>query len=274
MSCRRLRQNAYLSFVLLILALAAGLAHAVDKHAHEATAFDETRALKISQSAIDRVLSNHRFTDSMGRTLSLHEFRGRPLILSLIYTSCYHTCPRLTQTVARAIDVANETFGADQFHVATIGFDSAVDTPARMQLYARERGIVLANWRFLSVDEPTMKAFAQEIGFIYFSSPRGYDHLAQTTVIDADGKVYRQVYGEGFKPYQLVEPLKELIFGTQVRSLSVSNWVKGIRLFCTVYDANTERYRFDYSIFVGMLIGLLSLGAIAVFIIRNWRQGH
>jgi protein SCO1/2 len=44
-----------------------------------------------------------------------------------------------------------------------------------------------------------------------------------------------------------------------------------LKLFCTVYDPNTDRYRFDYSIFLGIAIGFLCLGGIGIFIIREWR---
>jgi protein SCO1/2 len=45
-----------------------------------------------------------------------------------------------------------------------------------------------------------------------------------------------------------------------------------VRLFCTIYDPSTGRYRFDYSIFVAMIIGILCLASIAIFIVRAWRQ--
>jgi protein SCO1/2 len=45
-------------------------------------------------------------------------------------------------------------------------------------------------------------------------------------------------------------------------------------LFCTVYDPNSDRYRFDYSIFTAIVVGLLSLGLIAAFIIREWQRAR
>ena len=55
--------------------------------------------------------------------------------------------------------------------------------------------------------------------------PRGFDHLAQTTVIDAHGRIYRQVYGDAFAVPALVEPLKDLALGSRPRGpSSATGW--------------------------------------------------
>jgi protein SCO1/2 len=48
--------------------------------------------------------------------------------------------------------------------------------------------------------------------------------------------------------------------------------VNRVRLFCTLYDPRTGGYRFDYSPFVGMAIGLLALAGVAGFALREWRR--
>jgi len=75
-----------------------------------------------------------------------------------------------------------------------------------------------------------------------------------------------------YEPPVLVEPLKELVFGRHGNGGAISQWVGGIRLFCTVYDPTSGKYFFDYSIFVMIGVGLLCLSSIAVFLVRSWRQ--
>ena len=72
----------------------------------------------------------------------------------------------------------------------------------------------------------------------------------------------------------LVEPLKELVFDTPSGESIVTHWVNTLKLFCTVYDPNSDRYRFDYSILMTIAIGLLCLGAVASFVIREWRSAR
>lgn len=259
---------------LTITGVAAAEAHGEHQAPRGAASLDQANALKISQSAIGRTVGDYRLSDPQGKTVSLREFRGRPLVLSLIYTSCYHTCPTLTNHLAQVVEIAQDALGQDSFSVLTIGFDAANDTPERMRIFARERAIDLPNWRFLSTDQETISGLTQDLGFLYYASPKGFDHLAQTTVLDANGQVYRQVYGEDFAPPSLIEPLKQLVFGTRASATSLSGWVNSIRLFCTLYDPSTGRYHFDYSIFISIGISLLSLGAVAVFLVRAWRQSR
>jgi len=96
--------------------------------------------------------------------------------------------------------------------------------------------------------------------------------MAQVSVVDANGTVYRQVYGDRFEPPVLVEPLKELVWGLDPDASTLDRWVENVRLFCTIYDPSTGRYRFDYSIFVAIIVGSLCLVAIAVFVVRAWRE--
>jgi protein SCO1/2 len=253
-----------------------GIESATWAHQHTLQAnnptFDEKAALATSQAAIGRTIGNYSFIDSRGKTVRLEDFRDRPLFISLIYTSCYHTCPLLTKHLAQVVKIAREALGNDSFAVLTIGFDSAVDTPERMRTYARERGINISDWFFLSADPATINALTRELGFLFFESPKGFDHLAQITLLDAQRRVYAQIYGDNFPTPTLVEPLKQLVFGIPAQARSLSGWINGVRLFCTIYDPSSGRYRFDYSLFIGIGIGLVSLGAVAVFLVRAWRQ--
>ena len=229
-------------------------------------------ALRSSQAAIGRRLSEHDFLNRNNERVRISDFRGKPLLVSLVYTSCYHSCSVFTRYLGEVVGVAREALGEDAFSVVTIGFDAANDTPARMAQYASGQGITASNWSFLSGDQKTLDALTAELGFTYAASPKGFDHLAQVSVVDAGGRVYRQVYGDRFDPPALVEPLKELVFGTGAEASPVQRWVDNVRLFCTIYDPSTGRYRFDYSIFVAIIIGIVCLASIAVYIVRAWRE--
>lgn len=272
----------YLNFTrsaLIVVGIAFALTGTASAHSkkHEpgpSSAFDEASALSISQAALGRQVADYRLFDRRGRTVTLSEFYGRPIVISLVYTSCYHTCPTLTNHLARIAKTARAAVGEDSFSVLTVGFDTPADTPARMQTFARERGIDHAHWRFLTADAATIESLTHDLGFTFFKSPNGFDHTVQTTVLDAKGNVYRQIYGEGFDPPNLVEPLKQLVFGTKANTGTLSGWINGVRLLCTIYDPSSGRYRFDYSLFVAIGIGLVSLGAVGIFIVRAWRQSN
>lgn len=257
-------------------AIAGAAVHGPVDHDARMPAYDEKQALQISQAVFGKAPRDVTFTraDVADGTdpVRLSGYRGKPLVVSFVYTSCYHICPTTTQHLAKIVRTARAALGTDSFRVVTIGFDTPKDTPAAMRRFAREQRVDLPGWDFLSVDAETMRQLTTDFGFQYFSAPQGFDHLIQATVLDADGKVYRQVYGMNFDTPLLVEPLKELVFGTPRTVSFLESLGNRIKLFCTVYDPATDRYRFDYSIFLGGIIGLISLGLVAFLVVREWKR--
>jgi len=235
--------------------------------------WDQDSALAHSQAAVGGVIGDHAFTGSDGEPVSLHAFRGKPLLVSMVFTSCHHVCPTTTRRLAQAVRAAREVLGNDSFNVVTIGFDTVNDTPSAMRSFARQQSAQDMNWAFLSATPSAIEALAEELGFIYFASPRGFDHLTQVSVIDRDGRLYRQVYGMQFELPWLVEPLKELVLNRpQSAHQPLSGLLDRIRLFCTVYDPASDRYYFDYSLFIQMAIGLAAILAVGVFLFRGMRR--
>ena len=242
----------------------------------QAAPFDSKEALEISQRAIGRQLGDYSVTTGNGDSVSLTSLRGKPLVLSLVYTSCYHVCPMTTRQLAKVVAKAREALGSDSFRVATFGFDAAHDTPESMRQFARNQGVEGSDWLLLSApDQATAEALMRDLGFSYVTSPRGFDHIIQATVIDGDGRIYRQVYGEVFETPQLVEPLKELVFGQPNPGQPfLADLLGRIRLFCTTYDPSRDAYYFDLSLFIGIAIGALILISAAWFVIRELVRGR
>jgi protein SCO1/2 len=233
---------------------------------------DEAEALRIGQAAIGRQLPDHALWDTAGQRLELSAFRGKPLLVNFVYSSCSSVCPTVLQTLDAAVGAAQQALGVDGFAVVTIGFDARHDTPERMRAFARAQGIDRPGWRFLSGDARTIEALAERVGFVVYPAPQGFDHMALTTVVDQDGLIYKQIYGGVFEAPAVVEPLKELVFGRRSDWTSLEGLMNRVRLFCTLYDPRTGAYRFDYSPFVAMAIGLAALAGVGGFALREWRR--
>ena len=237
--------------------------------------YDAEQALGLSQAAVGRPLGDHVLTDSRGQTVNLARYRGRPLLISMIFTSCHHVCPAITQHLGFAVRSAREALGEDSFQVVTVGFDTPVDTPEAMRLFAARQDIDDPDWSFLSGSAEAMQALVDNVGFVHYPSPRGFDHINQVTVVDADGVIYRQVYGAAFELPALVEPLKQLVYNRpQPNDHLASGLINRVKLFCTVYDPNTGRYRFDYSLFVGMAIGAVIVLTVIAMLLLEYLRGR
>jgi len=147
----------------------------------------------------------------------------------------------------------------------------ANDTPSRMRAFARRQGIPLGDdWQVLSGTQGAVEGLARDIGFEFYPSMKGFDHLNQTTIVDKSGRIFRQVYGQSFESVYLVEPLKTLVLGTDSPFSSFQDLANKIRLFCTIYDPAADRYQFDYSMFFRIGVGFTVVMTLLIIVVRGW----
>jgi protein SCO1/2 len=254
--------------VAFALLLAAGPGAAAD------ATLDRDYALKTSQASIGNRPANFAFTASDGSRVELAAFRGKPLVVSFIYTGCFQVCPAGTQFLKLAAGQAEAALGKGRFALATIGFNLPFDSPAAMRDFARRQGVGAANWSLLTPEAAQLDALLADFGFSHVATPKGFDHVLQATILDADGRIVKQVYGETFGLDAFVEPLKALVAGTPLPANDLGSMVEKLRLLCTVYDPVSGAYRLDYALFVEMLGGLLVIVATAVFLLQDRRRAQ
>lgn len=246
------------------LALAGGAALAQQ-------APDAERALRDSQAAIGRPLPELTLRDRLGRPVRLADYRGRPLVVSFVYTGCFQACPVATQYLAKAVRQARDALGEEAFQVVSIGFNPPFDNPDSMGAFARQNRIADPRWEFLSVEAKDVATLARAFGFSFEATPKGFDHITQATIVDPEGVIVRQVYGETFDLPLFVEPLKALRSGQAVERLSAANLWEKVRLYCTVYDPATGTYRLNYTLFIEIFAGLSTFAALGWFVLRSRR---
>lgn len=257
------RQSSLIAVAWLVTASSAAQA--------EVEAPDTAKAVELSQSVIGNRVADYAFTDSRGQARRLADYRGKPLLVNFVYTGCSQVCPITVRFLDKAIGEARRALGQDGFAVATIGFNQPFDTPQALRAFAVQHGIADPKWDFLSPAPGTVEALTREFGFTWYATPKGFDHVTQVTILDGDGRIYRQIYGENFEIPMLIEPLKQLITGAPVPTGDWRALVEKVRLFCTVYDRSSGRYRLDYSLFIGILVGVTVLGAGSASLLREWR---
>jgi protein SCO1/2 len=253
----------------LVLALILGMAAALPARA---APLDADTALAASRAAIGSTPADFTFTDTDGRRVTLATFRGRPLVVSFVYTGCSQVCPTTTRFLSKAVRAAREVVGRDAFDVVSIGFNVPADNPVSMRVFARQNGIEDPRWAFVVPDAAAMEGLAEAFGFSYAASSGGFDHLTQVTILDARGRIQAQLYGESFALPMLVQPLRELSLGEPLSNASAGTLLDRVRLLCTVYDPLSGKYRLDYALFIEVLAGLIVLGGTAVFLVRERRR--
>ncbi len=235
-------------------------------------------ALRASQAAIGRPVAEHVLLDRDGRPVPLSRWRGKPLLVSFVYTGCFQVCPTATRSLQQSLRPLREAFGGERFNVVSIGFNQPADSPAAMRAFAAQHRIAEANWDFLAATPATVDALTRDFGFSYLATPSGFDHVVGVTVLDAEGRVAAQVYGEALTPDQLGEPLRRLLRGAggTAETTPLAELVERVRIICTVYDPQTGRYRTDYGLILEIAGGAgFVLSVLAFFVVeaRKRRRG-
>ena len=148
-----------------------------------------------------------------GTRVSLHQFRGRLVILTFIYTHCPDICPL---TTAKLVRVQNELKKRGWFGkkvvLLSMTFDPQRDTPAVMKAYAAKFKVDHAGWHFLSGPPGTVMKVVQayHVPVRPSAKPGRIDHGLPTLVIDPQGRILG-FYNPDFDPQDVVRDLTHLL---------------------------------------------------------------
>lgn len=236
---------------------------------------DREAALRTSQAAIGRKVGDHILLNREGVPTSLASYRGKPLLVSFIYTGCFQVCPTTTRSLQEAVEGLLKSVGPNQFNVVSIGFNQPADSPQALKSFATQYGIRQPNWEFLSPPAALVPDLARDFGFVFQASPAGFDHVLQVSILDGEGRIVRQVYGEGVVPSELGEPLKMLLAGQPVESNElIEHLVDRVRILCTVFDPKTGTYKVDYTLPIQIAGGVTFFVLMLIFFINEWRSSR
>jgi protein SCO1 len=149
-----------------------------------------------------------------GKKINLHQYRGRILLLTFLYTRCPlpDYCPLMTQHFATLQREArkNPALG-DQLHLLAVSVDPAYDQPNVLREYGARYTDSFARWEFATGTAEEVKAIAQFFGLNYWPEKDQIIHGLRTALIGPDGKVVRVYRGNEWKPEQVLKDLKSLV---------------------------------------------------------------
>jgi protein SCO1 len=235
-------------------------------------ALDAADAMRASQAVMGQTVGDHTLLDREGRPVRLSSYRGKPLLVSFIYTGCFQVCPTTTRSLDETVRALQGRFGDNQFNVISVGFNQPADSPQALKAFAAQHRISRPNWDFLSPPPPTVDSLTRDFGFRYAATPAGFEHVLQVTLVDPQGRIVRQVYGDRVAADALGEPMKQLLVGAPLSPSSpLADLIDQVRLLCTVYDPKTGTYRVDYRLPLEVVGGLLFIFAMGVFTFNEWR---
>ena len=98
-------------------------------------------------------LLDYKFTNELGRAVSLNDFRGQALAITFFYTRCPlpDYCPRLSKNFQTAQQKLESLPGAPaNWHLLSISFDTEFDSPQMLKAYGNSYQSDPQHWSFLT----------------------------------------------------------------------------------------------------------------------------
>jgi protein SCO1/2 len=152
-----------------------------------------------------------------GKEIRLHNYRGKALLLTFIYTRCPlpEYCTLMSNNFAQ-IDrqLQQDPQVYSRTHLLSISIDPKYDTPQVLRSYGaahteRYENETFAHWEFASGEQ--VKDLAQFFGLRYFAEQDQIIHGLKTVIIKPDGTVARVYSGNDWKPEDVANELKRVL---------------------------------------------------------------
>ncbi len=187
----------------------------VIREAPSATAAGEA-ASGVIEPGSGAEVPDFRLINQDATAISLHQYRGRALLLTFIYTRCPlpDYCPRMSSNFARIHEAVlrDEALNA-RVHLLTVSFDPANDTPAVLSKYGRERAgdrgrRTFELWEFATGTPDEVKAITGYFGLTYNPEKDQIVHSLRTALIGPDGKLVRLWRGNEWTPDDILAELR------------------------------------------------------------------
>jgi protein SCO1/2 len=128
-------------------------------------------------------------TDQDGHNFKLIERRGRPVLVSMFYTSCQFVCPMLIETL-RATEAQLSAQQRARLTVLLVTFDPDKDSVSVLKRTATERGLEPSHWTMARTDAKSVRKLAATLGIQYRQLPNGdFNHSTPLILLDGDGRI-------------------------------------------------------------------------------------
>lgn len=151
-----------------------------------------------------------QWTAEDGHHVTLADFEGRPVVITMAYTSCKDICPLIVANMMRIEDEAL-ILGAHEVTFLFVSLDPARDTPDQLKAYATRYGLDLTRWSLLQGDAKSVRLLAAALGIRFrWVDKTTIDHSTVITLLDSSGRVIMQTGTDQIDQEKLVERLVTL----------------------------------------------------------------
>jgi protein SCO1/2 len=158
----------------------------------------------------NRAAPDFRLLDQNDRLVSLADLRGRPVVLTFLFTNCEDTCPLTAAKLRRVLDLLDSP---SKVVMVAISVDPARDDRSSTSAFSEKFGLTSADWHYLRGAEAELRPVWQSYGVGTAGAGLGPAQVLHTDalfVIDAAGR-QRRLLRSDFDPSRLAADLRALM---------------------------------------------------------------
>ncbi len=158
------------------------------------------------------------FSNQDGKQEKLSDLRGKPLLLTFIYTRCPlpDYCIRMSDNfglIARQLK-KNDPAVYGKLQMLSVSIDPEFDKPAVLKDYGKSFAETVdpkfEHWQFGSAGPKETRAFANFFGLSYDQEGDQIVHSLRTALLDPSGKIAAVYNGNDWRPEDVIRDLKKM----------------------------------------------------------------
>jgi protein SCO1 len=173
------------------------------------TESDGTSKLRIPQPG--DAVPDFTFVNQSGKTVHLSQFRGKPLLLTFVYTRCPvpDYCLLMSNNFGEVLRHLQGTPAFDKAQLLSISIDPAYDRPPVLREYGKRYVGSLdpsfLHWEFVTGTPQEIRRAADFFGLSYNQDQGQIVHTLRTVLVGAQGKIVKVYPGNQWKPAEAAD---------------------------------------------------------------------
>ena len=176
-------------------------------------------AISDGEAQMGAEVPNYGLVNQDSKPIKVHDYRGKALLLTFIYTRCPlpDYCDLMSNNFAQVdADLQKQGDIYNKTHLLSISIDPAYDTPQVLRSYGaahtgRYSDETFAHWEFASGTRDQVKGIAQYFGLRYYEDSDQIIHGLRTVIVAPDGKVFKVYRGNDWKASGVIQDLQSLL---------------------------------------------------------------
>lgn len=199
---KKFRNRYFISALTLLFAITG--CNSVNDNAKSSQSIE-----KVEDSGESLYQLEEEWQNQDGDTLQLSKLKGKIPVMSMFFSRCKFSCPRLVADLKK-IEKQVPADKTNKVVFVLVSFDSERDTPDKLKEFAKEMKLD-DKWLLLHGNPEQVRELSMLLNVKYKKQPDGsFSHSNGITLLDPMGAIATQIEGLGSDSQVIVSRIKDL----------------------------------------------------------------